>query len=55
MHLGLDLTGPLCPISNHGSPVTLLNFQMAPKPKLLISSGSPPQKRGGGAQVRMSE
>jgi len=40
MHLGLDLTGPLCPISNHGSPVTLLKSQMAPKPKLLISSGS---------------
>jgi len=41
MQLGLDLRGPLCPISNHGSPVTLLKFQMAPpKPKILISSGS---------------
>ena len=35
MHLGL-----LCPTSNHGSPMALLKFQMAPKPKLLISSGS---------------
>ena len=24
------LTGPLCPISIYGSPVTLLKFQMAP-------------------------
>ena len=34
------LMGPLCPIPNHGSPVVLLNFQMAPKLILLISSGS---------------
>jgi len=40
MHLGFDLTGLLCPISNQGSPVTLLKFQMDPKPKLLTSSGS---------------
>jgi len=40
MHLGLDLTGPLCPISNHASPVTLLKLQMAPKPKLLTPSDS---------------
>ena len=33
--------GTLCaPISNHGSLVKLLKLQMAPKPKLLISSGS---------------
>jgi len=31
MHLGLDLTETLYPISNHGSPVTLLQFQIAPK------------------------
>jgi hypothetical protein len=42
---GLDaprayLTGPLCPISIHGSPVTLLKFQMAPRIKLLMSSDS---------------
>jgi hypothetical protein len=40
MHLGLIETGPLCPISNHGSPVALLKFQMAPMFMLLISSGS---------------
>ena len=40
MCLGLDLTGPLCPISNNGSPVTLLKFQMATKPKLLTSTSS---------------
>jgi len=34
------MTGPLCPISNQGSPVTLLKFQMAPNPKILTSSGS---------------
>jgi len=34
------MTGPLCPTSNHGDPLTLLKFQMAPKPKILISSGS---------------
>jgi len=28
MHLGLT-TGPLCSMSNHGSTVTLLKFQMA--------------------------
>jgi len=39
-HLKAVLTGPLCPLSNHGSPVTLLKFQMAPKLMLLISSGS---------------
>jgi hypothetical protein len=32
--------GPLCPISIHGSPVTLLKFQMAPRLILLMSSGS---------------
>jgi len=40
MHLGLNwralcapyqLTGPLCPISIQGSPVTLLKFQIAPR------------------------
>jgi len=40
MHLGLKLTGPFCPMSNHESPVSLLKFQMAPKLILLISSGS---------------
>jgi hypothetical protein len=30
----------LCPISIHGSPVTLLKFQMAPRFVLLMSSGS---------------
>ena len=39
MHVGL-IAGPLCPISNHGSPMALLKFQMAPKPIFLISSGS---------------
>jgi len=34
------MMGPLCPISNQGSLVTLLQFQMAPKPKLLTSSSS---------------
>jgi hypothetical protein len=38
MHLGLD--DPLCPMSDHGSPVALLKFQIAPKLILLISSGS---------------
>ena len=32
--------GHLCPISIYGSPVTLLNFQMAPTLTLLMSSGS---------------
>jgi len=40
MHLGLNLTGPLCPMSNHGSPVTLQKFQMTPNLILLISSDS---------------
>jgi hypothetical protein len=34
------MTGPLCPISIYGSPVALLNFQMAPRLILLMSSGS---------------
>ena len=33
------LTGPLCPMSNRGSPVALLKFQMAAKLILLISTG----------------
>jgi hypothetical protein len=32
--------GFLCPISIHGSPVTLPKFQMAPRIIFLISSGS---------------
>ena len=50
LHLGLGphdtgaprpyKTGPLCPMSNHGSLVTLLKFQTAPKFLLLISYGS---------------
>jgi hypothetical protein len=40
MHLGLKLMGPLCPISIHGSPVTLPQFQMAPRLIFLLSSGS---------------
>jgi len=32
--------GPLCPISDHRSLVTLLKFQMAPKLRLSISPGS---------------
>ena len=39
MHLGL-YTSPLCPMSNHGTPKALLQFQMAPKLMLLISSCS---------------
>ena len=39
MHIGL-IAGPLCPLSNHGSPMALLRFQMAPKPIFLTSSGS---------------
>jgi len=31
--------GPLCATSNRGSPVTSLNFQMAPKTKIKIASG----------------
>jgi len=38
-------------MSNHGSPVTLLKFQMAPKLILLMLPGS--KKKG--AQIRMSE
>jgi len=34
------MTGPLCPISIYGSPVTLLKFQMVHRLKLLISSDS---------------
>ena len=34
------LMGPLCPMSNHGSSVALLKFQMVPKLILLISSSS---------------
>jgi hypothetical protein len=37
------ITGPLCPISIYGSPVALLNFQMAPRLILLMSSG--PKKK----------
>jgi len=40
VHVGLELMGPLCPMSNHGSPVTLLKFKTGPKLKLLMSSGS---------------
>jgi hypothetical protein len=40
MQLALIETGPLCPISNHGSPVALLKFQMVPMLILLISPGS---------------
>jgi hypothetical protein len=40
MYLGFLLTGPFCPMSNHGNPVTLLKFQMTPRLMLLISSGS---------------
>ena len=34
------MTGALCTISVYGSPVALLNFQMAPKMIHLMSSGS---------------
>jgi hypothetical protein len=34
------ITGPLCPMLNHGSPKALLKFQMAPKLMLLIFSDS---------------
>jgi len=40
MHLGLELTGPLCPMSNHGSPVILLKLQMSPKLILFMFSGT---------------
>ena len=30
----------MCPVSNHGSPAALLQFQMAPKLRFLISPGS---------------
>jgi hypothetical protein len=36
--------GPLCPVSIHGSPVALLQFQMAPRLILLRSSGSKKKK-----------
>jgi len=36
--------GPLCPISVHGIPVTLLKFQMAPILILLMSSSSKKKK-----------
>ena len=52
MHPGRDITRPLYPISNHGSPVNLLKFQMAPNLKLLISPGS---KKKEPAQIRVSE
>jgi hypothetical protein len=39
------MTGPLCPISICGSPVTLLKFQMAPRLILLISFGSKKEPR----------
>ena len=42
MHLGL-IDGPFVPhnpISNQESPVPLLKFQMAPRLKILMSSGS---------------
>jgi hypothetical protein len=39
MHLG-----PLCPISDQGSPVALLKLQMAPRLILLIFSGSKKKK-----------
>jgi len=38
------MTGPLCPISIYGSPVTLLKFHMAPRLILLMSSGSKKEK-----------
>jgi hypothetical protein len=34
----------LCPISIHGSPVNLPNFQRAPRLIIIISSVSPPKK-----------
>ena len=40
MHLGLWIAGPLCPISDHGSPVALLKPQIAPMLIFLISSGT---------------
>jgi hypothetical protein len=43
--------GPLCPMSNHGSPVTVLKFQMTPKLVLLMLSGSKKKR----AQIHMSE
>jgi hypothetical protein len=39
------MTGPLCPISIHWSPFTLLKFQMAPRFTLLMSSGSKKEPR----------
>jgi hypothetical protein len=49
MHLGL-INGPHVPhnlILAQGSPVPLLKFQMAPRLKLLMSSGSKNGDRGG--------
>jgi hypothetical protein len=43
MHVGLNWRGPLFPIQIHGSPVTLLKFQMATR--LLMSSGFKKQPR----------
>ena len=40
MHLGLNWRALFAPISIHGSPVTLLKFQMASSLMLLTSSGS---------------
>ena len=44
--------GPLCPISIHGNPVTLLKFQMDPRLILLMSSGS---KKEGPSYMCLSE
>jgi hypothetical protein len=38
------LTGPLCPVTIYGSPVTLPKFQMAPRLTFLIFSGSNKKK-----------
>ena len=40
MHLGLNLRAPFCPVSIHGSHVALLEFQMASRLILLMSSDS---------------
>ena len=49
------LTGPLCPVSNHGNPVALLKFQMALE--LIYPSAflKKKEKKKRGAQMRMSE
>jgi hypothetical protein len=49
------LTGPLCPMSNHGSPVTLLKFQMVPKIMLLMSSGSKKERKKGKKKEKKKE